>query len=186
MIADATTTLRDVLTAALTPLGASADVSSLEGSISQTPARVTVFLYEVVEDPSARNRPRVRGEAPPDVLLRRPNMALLLRYMLTPWGGDRATEQALLARTLLTFYDGAILSGTQLSGALAGTDQALKVTLAPVSMEERARIWYSLQKPYRLSVIYEVRVLGLDSAAQQMLTPVSRRSLDYGQPEATT
>jgi len=184
VIADVTTSLRDVLNAALAPLGASAEISNLEPPISPTPARVTIFLYEVVEDPSARNRPRQRSESPPDISLRRPSMALLLRYMFTPWGGDRATEQALLTSTMLTFYDGAILSGTQLSGALAGTDQALKLTQAQLSMEERMRIWHALQLPYRLSVIYEVRVVNVDSMVQQVLAPVSRRSLDYARPEA--
>ena len=111
-------------------------------------------------------------------------MALLLRYMLTPWSGDRLTDHKLVGRTIQVLYDGAILSGTQLQGGLAGTDQALKVTLSPLTLEERARVWYAIEKPYRLSITYEVRVVNLDAVATDSLVPVSQRSLEYLGPEA--
>jgi len=157
----------------------------LQGTISTNPARMTLFLFETVEDPSARNRPKVRVTPPPASGLgfRKPPMALLLRYMLTPWSGDRLTDHKLVGRTLQVLYDGAILSGTQLQGELAGTDQALKVTLSPLTLEERARVWYAIQKPYRLSLSYEVRVVNLDAEQVETLSPVSQRSLGYEDPQ---
>ena len=106
-------------------------------------------------------------------------MALLLRYMLTPWSGDRMTDHKLVGRTLQVLYDGAILSGTQLQGGLAGTDQALKVTLSPLTLEERARVWYAIEKPYRLSLTYEVRVVNLDAETVDAIPPVSQRALGF-------
>jgi hypothetical protein len=81
-------------------------------------------------------------------------------------------------------YDEAIISGTQLQGGLAGTNQALKVTLAPITLDERARVWFAIQKPYRLSITYEVRVANLDALAVDVATPVSQRVSQYVGPGA--
>lgn len=190
VIADVSTTLQTVLNAALTPLGAVAAISDLQGTISNDPARITLFLFETVEDPSAKNRGRVRVAPPPPppprtaIFRKKPPMALLLRYMLTPWSGDPATDHKMLGIVLQTLYDGAIISGTQLQGGLQGTDQALKVTLSPLTLEERARVWYAIEKPYRLSITYEVRVVNLDATLVETIVPVRRRSNRYLGPEA--
>src|SRR5437667_6908692 len=101
VIADVSSTLQVVLTDAYKTLQPAvppvAEISDLQGVISTDPARVTLFLFEAVEDPSAKNRPRVRATPPPGppppppnrLFLKKPPMALLLRYMLTPWSGDR-------------------------------------------------------------------------------------------------
>ena len=193
VIADVSATLQTVLTSAFRVLDHDsppvAEISDLQGNISTNPARVTIFLFETVEDPSAKNRPRVRATPPPALPANRlyskkPPMALLLRYMLTPWSGDRHTDHRLLGRTLQVFYDDAIIAGTQLQGNLAGTDQALKVTLSPLTLEERARVWYAIEKPYRLSITYEVRVVNLDAVTVETVAPVSERVAQYVGPEA--
>jgi hypothetical protein len=187
VIAAVSETLQTVLTDALSALGPSpapvAQVHDLQGNISTNPAQLTIFLFDAGEDPSARNRPRVRGSAPPDLTLRKPPMALLLRYLLTPWSGDRLTDHKILGRAMQVLYDGAILSGPDLKGGLAGEDDALKLTLAPLSLEERTRVWHAVQKPYRLSVSYEVRVVNLDTTQLDLLTPVRRRTLDVATAE---
>jgi hypothetical protein len=186
VIADVSSTLQTVLTDAYVSLDPAsppvAEISDLQGNISTNPARMTLFLFETVEDPSAKNRAKIRVTLPPPgngFAVRKPPMALLLRYMLTPWSGDRLTDHKLLGRTLQVLYDGAILSGTQLQGGLTGTDQALKVTLSPLTIEERARVWYAIEKPYRISLTYEVRVVNLDSEVNQPVVPVSQRVVDY-------
>jgi Pvc16 N-terminal domain len=190
VIADVSSTLQAVLTAAYAPLDPGAppvaEISDLQGNIPTNPARMTLFLFETVEDPSARNRQKVRVTPPPPpgtgLYFTKPPMALLLRYMLTPWSGDRLTDHKLVGRTLQVLYDGAILSGTQLQGGLAGTDQALKVTLSPLTLEERARVWYAIEKPYRLSITYEVRVVNLDAEAVESTMPAGQRALRYITP----
>jgi hypothetical protein len=176
-------TLRTVLDAELAMLvpPATAEISDLLGTISTTPPRMTLFLYELVEDPSARNRPRTRGDVPPDVTLHKARMALLLRYLLTPWSPDPTTVQKLLERTLQTFYDMPVISGSFLQADLAGTNEALRLTLLPLSLEDKTRIWYSIQQPYRISVVYEVRVIELDTTVQEQQTPVSQRSARFGE-----
>ena len=184
VIADVSLTLTNVLTGALSIFAPApvAQVHDLQQPISLTPPTLTIFLYDAIEDASARNRPRVRGVAPPNhVTSAKPPMALLLRYLLTPWSPDRPTDQQILGRAMQVLYDNAILSGPQLAGGLAGTDQALKVTLTPLSLEERTRVWNAVQKPYRLSVAYEVRVVNLDTEVVDRLHPVANRDLSYSE-----
>lgn len=168
VIADASETLRVVLTDAFTVLGPQppvAEIHDLSANISTNPARLTIFLFEVAEDPSQRNRPPGRTHGAPGVTLQRPPMALILRYLLTPWSGDRLTDHRILGRTMQTLYDDAILSGPMLQGGLAGSSQALKLKMSPLDVDDRARVWFSVQRPYRLSVTYEVRVINLDSSS---------------------
>lgn len=104
-IADVSDTLRKVLTDALQPLDPLdppvAEVSDLQGNIQTSPARITIFLFETAEDSSAGNRPPVLTTlAPNQIQKRKPPMALLQRYMLTPWSGDRFTDRRLLGRAM--------------------------------------------------------------------------------------
>lgn len=188
VIGDVSETLRTVLSAGLSTLGPppppAAIISDLLISIPLTPAVLTVFLYEVVEDPSARNRSHSRQVNAPNIEIIKPPMALLLRYMLTPWSPDRRTDQQILARVLQTLYDDSILSGPQLVGpSLQNTTEALKVTLVPMPVHDRAQLWQALEKPYRISLTYEVRVINLDSGVRDQVRPVSRRDLDSVLPE---
>jgi Pvc16 N-terminal domain len=109
VIAATPETLQTMLTNALstlTPGPPIAELHDLQGTISTNPARLTIFLFDAAEDPSARNRPRVRGVAPPDVTLKKPPMALLLRYLLTPWSRNRLTDHTILGRAMQVLYDG--------------------------------------------------------------------------------
>jgi hypothetical protein len=176
VIAAVSDTLKATLEAAL---GALAKVAFLDVEAPPVEATLTIFLFEVGEDPSARNHARVRETEPPTLKIRKPPMALLLRYLMTSWGGDEPTRQRILGRTMQALYDKAVLSGLDLKGVLTNTDEHLKVTLAPLSLEERTRVWHAVQKPYRLSLSYEVRVVNLDSAPGVEVTPVTRRTADF-------
>lgn len=183
VIADVSLTLQNVLTDSLSILLPApppiAQVHDLQTNPPQAPPTLTLFLFDINEDPSARNRPRIREVNPPDINIRKPPLALMLRYLLTPWSGDRFTDHRILGRVMQTFYDGAIISGTQLAGGLVGSDQALKITPATLTLDERSRVWFSVQRPYRLSVAYEVRVVNLDSDIADRKRPVGVRQLDY-------
>jgi hypothetical protein len=181
VIADVSLTLQTVLTDAFStilPGPPVAVVHDLQGTISTSPARMTIFLFEAVEDPTVRNQRRPREIAPPNIAQRRPQVPLILRYLLTPWGGDRATEHLLLGRALQTLHDDAILSGPELLGGLAGSGEALKLKLAPLTLEEQTRVWFAVGKPYHLSLTYEVRVIRINSDDVRVGPPVLSRTLE--------
>lgn len=187
VIADVSATLIEVLQTGLDAAGLLPAVDvSLHNLVDALPADrlvLAVFLYDVVEDPSARNAPRRitsgQREAPP--------MALILRYLIAPIaGGDtpRVSEQLMLGYALRTLYDNAIMHGNQLQGALASTSESLKVTLTPITLEDRTRIWQSVQKPYRISITYEVRVVRISSQRSRPAPPVRERDLDAMRPDS--
>jgi hypothetical protein len=189
VVSDVSAVLEQVLTDAMSSLPARpppiAQIHDLRGVIPTSPPLLTLFLYEICEDPSMRNRPRVREPDGSGYQLRKPPMALILRYLITAWAGDRITEQRMLGRVMHALYDEAILSGTMLTGSLAGLDEPLNVTLAPLTLDEKARVWWSIQQPYRLSLNYELRVAYLDSDAVISAQPVTRRVLEPATPDGT-
>ena len=178
-------TLRVVLKNAIDPKNLGVTVAFLDVEKPPTDPTLTVFLFEVGEDPSARNHTRIRETEPPNLRIRKPPVALLLRYLLTAWGGNVETQQTILGLTIQALYDKAILSGSDLQKVLAGTDESLKVTMSPLSLEEHTRVWHAVQKPYRLSVAYEVRVVNLDSEITTDARFVTRRTLDSESLEKT-
>lgn len=182
VIADVSTIIVETLNQALRGLGQGdppiAVLHDLSEPVQTPPPTLTVFLYEIAEDPASRNRPPVRAQPPDPPGVRKPPMALLLRYLITPWGGDQPTQHRMLGRALQVFYDDAILDGVQLSGSLAGSADSLHVTLTPLTLDQKSWVWYAIQKPYRLSLNYEIRVVNLDAVAEQAVRPVHGRVID--------
>jgi hypothetical protein len=181
VISDVSTSLVTLLDTELRkdPLNARAVLDDLSGA-APAGLTLTITLYEILEDGPSRNRPRPQQPAGTAVISTKPPMALRLHYLLTPWGGDSMTEQQILGRAMEVLYDDAILAGTVLLGGLKGSADTLKITLIPLTLEDRARVWYAIQKSYRLSVNYEVRVVNLDATEQLREEVVQSRTIDAG------
>ena len=193
-IRDVTETLRDMLRAGFAQvpvINADCDAHDLTTPIAVPPPRplLTVTLYDVIEDPAARNRPNERryiAGPPARIEIRRPPASLLLRYLLTPWSGDPLSDQRVLGRAVQTLYDNAVISGPDLRGSLFGMDESVQVTMAPLSLEDRTHVWRSVNSNYRLSVNYEVRVVHIETRKELAAAPpVRRRSLDHAVREET-
>lgn len=155
---------------------ATAEAHRLDDTPASDPARITVFLYEVNRDPHTRNAPTRREGS----VVRKAPIGLVLRFLLTPWGGDLETEQHLLGRTLQIINDHAIIAGHWLKGGLADSDAALKLTDTPISLEDRTRIWQSVQQPYRLSITVEMKVVRLQAGSRPAPSPVRTRDQQSG------
>ncbi|MCQ8828978.1 DUF4255 domain-containing protein [Streptomyces malaysiensis] len=145
VIADVSTVIAQSLSQALRGLSQVeppiAELNDLSETVQTPPPKLTVFLYEIAEDPTSRNRPPVRSQPPAPPTARKPPMALLLRYLVTPWGGDQATQHRMLGRALQTFYDDAILDGAQLSGSLAASTDSLHLSLTPLTLDQKSWVW---------------------------------------------
>lgn len=183
VVADVSTIIVNRLTQALAPLGTPlgrpvAVLDDLSENVQIDQPKLTVFLYEIAEDPTSRNRGPVRSLPPDAPNTRKPPMALLLRYLITPWGGSQETQHQMIGRALQVFYDDAIWAGEELAGSLAGTTDVLQFTLTPLTLDQKSWIWYAIQKPYRLSLNYEVRVVNLDSLDIADVRPVRSRIIN--------
>lgn len=183
-IRDVSEILKGVLDTGLDEVGASCVVHDLV----TTPAvgmTLTLTLYEVAEDPSARNRPDLRVMVNDKVETRRPPAALLLRYLITAWSGNILDDQRILGRAIQTLYDQAIISGPLLAGtSLIDADEAVVVTMIQQTIEDRTHVWRAYDKAYRLSVNYEVRVMRLESKqAPRVTSQIRSRSQRHGTVE---
>jgi len=158
-------------------------VNNLMAPPSGQPPVVTIFLYELLEDPASRNRPDVRPLKQNGTMVRKPDLTLLLRYLITPWLDNHNrpyTDQIILGRIAQIMYERAILQGPNLAPtALAKTAEALKVTMTPITLEDRTRIWNSLQQKYRVSLTYEVRVASIEPYETRQVPLVHSRTLDF-------
>ncbi|QBX35163.1 DUF4255 domain-containing protein [Paracoccus liaowanqingii] len=191
VISDVSLTLINVLDTALGSLfpapAPQVILHDLQGVISTNPATLAVLLYEVTEDASTRNRPMQRAVTAGGRVLRKPLMTLILRYMIVPYAGDRLTEQQMLGRAMQTIYDNSIFSGPDLRGAaapagLVGSSDTLAATLDPLSLEERTRVWHAIQKPYRLSICYQIRVANVEPTIDVPTDLVRSRNFDQAVP----
>jgi hypothetical protein len=143
---------------------------------------VTLFLYDVVEDPIVGNRALQRDAQG----VRKPPMPLALRYLITPDTGNPNTDHVALGRIVQIFYDQPLLARPLLLGALSQSSDVLQVNLIPMTLDDRTKLWTALrpQQPLRPSLAYEVRVVELDSALPpHPQSTVLRRSLGIVEPE---
>lgn len=180
-IADVSEILRRTLHAGVQVVGASCIIHDLVASPS-TAMTLSLTLYEVAEDPSSRNRPDIRSVVNNQVMVTRSPTALLLRYLITAWSGNIVDDQVILGRAVQTLYEHAILAGADLVGtSLIANDEAIAITMIQQSIEDRTHVWRAYDKPYRLSINYEVRVVKIDSSKPpNVLSQVRSRHLHHG------
>lgn len=142
--------------------------------------KMSLWLYQVMPNEHLRNAPPVRTrDNGDDTVELYPPLALNLLYLLTPSTGDDLDDQRVLGRALQIFHDQAILRME--STQSPGRAEELHVSLAPRTIEELAKVWEAMQKPYRLSVCYEVRVARIDSQRKQPSGRVADRGSDFRQ-----
>jgi hypothetical protein len=170
VISDVTHTLEELLKNEQRPAN-SFDVSlkSPAEEISQQKPKVNLFLYRITENAFGRNQ-----EPQPIGLnaLEYPALWLNAFFLLTPFAEDKLDELRVFGEAMRVFHDNSVVSGPALQGdALEHTSEELRVTLCQFTLEQLAQIWNALDKPYRLSVCYEVRTMFIDSLVQ---IPISR------------
>ena len=140
---------------------------------------VSLWLYRITRDADTLNRPPERIS--PNQY-RRSALPLHLYYLVTPLVTKPEDRQTLIGRVLQLFNDNSVLSGATLADSLAGSQEAFRVTLETLTLEELTRVWHSLAEPYDLSVSYEVQVVSIDSDLEAVeAPPVMVRQAGYAQ-----
>ncbi len=189
VISEVSATLVDALTAALSTLSGPpiAELHNLQGTIATTPPKLAVCLYEILEDVTSRNQPMQRIPQPAGLRLAKPPMVLTLKYLLTPFAATPEDEQQILGRAMQALYEDAIFSGPDLRGTpapagLVGSADVLAVTLDPLTLEERSRVFNAIQQPYRLSLSYQIRVANVHPRQDRLADLARSRSFDPAFP----
>jgi len=137
--------------------------------------KLSIYLYRITENANTKNQIPVKGDG---AQIRKAPLTLDLHYLVTPLVGTVTDQQIILGKVMQVLYDRAILQGADLTGSLASSRQELRVILNPVALEELTRVWQSMEMSYRLSVVYLVRVVMVDSIDEQFIQPVvTKRNL---------
>lgn len=157
---------------------------------------VTLFLYRIAEFTNMRNRPST--VLPDGSTLRQP-LGLELNYLITAWGRRAndtltaeqeavASEHQLLGIVMRALYEHGELGNAELldddpPSVWSATDR-LQVVKSTLPVEEYYRIWETSELPYRLSVAYQVRVVGLDETRSTAAARVVQSQRSMGRAES--
>ena len=129
--------------------------------------RVTIFLYNIHEDPLLKNAagsfaPTAPGGTGTGNVVP-PPITLDLDYMICAWASVTTDEHLLLGDVLRVFHDNAELGPAAL-GASWAPDEAVQITLGSPSIEDQARIWTTFGfKRFKLSLYYKARAVPIAS-----------------------
>lgn len=139
-----------------------------------TERKVFIYLFQITPNAALRNDDLPTRD-PSSQLVRRPQAAFDLHYLLTFVGDDRLLEpQRMLGAVARDLHARPILTETAISNAiasraeLAGSDLAgsrIRVKLTPTSLplEELSKLWsVMIQTPYALSVVYQASLVLID------------------------
>ena len=139
----------------------------------------TIFLYRVGVNPVMRNGPRVvlGGGA-----TSRPLLPIELSYLITPWAKDPRDEHLILGTIMQGLYDRAELGAADLTGASWAPDDTVQLVLETLTLEEHFCIWDTVDMPYRLSLTYMARIVGIAPIERIVSVPVARSIFQAGVP----
>lgn len=143
------------------------------------PARptITVFLYRVAVNPEMRNGPR---RLRPNGRMTRPLLPIDLNYLITPWAARTGDEALITGRVLQVLYDRAELGPADLQGPAWSPDDTVQLVLESLTLDDHFRIWETTDLPYRLSLPYTARVVGIEPAEELARPPVVEAWLGRG------
>lgn len=172
VVRDMSDTLIALLKAGVPPLVNANDILlSTPDDFQATPnaPTVTVFLYRITVNPEMRNGPR-RMLA--DGRVTGPLLPVDLHFMITAWARDTRGELAIAGRILQVLYDRAELGPADLQGASWERDDTVQLVLETLPIEDHYRVWDTTDIPYRLSLTYMARVIGIAATEALRFAPV--------------
>jgi hypothetical protein len=146
---------------------------STPDDIKESPpaSAVTIFLYQVGICGELRNGPRRSGL---NGAAGRPALPLELRFMITPWTKDPGDAYKIIGAIARILYDHAILTFGELVGDdVWAPDDTVEIVMESLPVEQHYDIWEPTELPYRLSLTYLARVIGIDSAISTSSAPVA-------------
>lgn len=150
---------------------------------------LTLFLYDVAEDPSLRNASSTKIEVNGTWQMKRPPVPIILRYMLTPWATNAGDAHLMIGCAISALHDARTLLGNDLRALLGGIPDVarnigdidvLSIAMTQLTLEDKSKIWWAIQQPFHLSLMYELRVVGIEASAGSTAlgAPVTISDLD--------
>jgi hypothetical protein len=163
--------------------GSSVPVTVLGLADESDAPRVNLYLYKVIENTTLKNLDWQADHNYPEQIVQ-PPLSLNLFYMLTPYGLNDAesgntSSHELLGMAMSVFHKNPYLP-TEHNRDFEFSREKVKIILCPFDMEECNKVWSASTKPFRLSAVYEVSSVQIDTGN---VMPVSKRVRHVGTPE---
>jgi hypothetical protein len=108
----------------------------------------------------------------------KPPLPLELRFLITPWAQRVKDMYRLVGAIAQLFHDRAVLNRGDLSGSSWQPDDTVEIVMESLPVEQHYDIWESTDIPYRLSLTYLARIIGIDSALVSGGPPVVSASVN--------
>lgn len=190
-IAAVTAALRERLVQVATPQPVDVDNELADTQITTQPPdkagaqedrnQLNLYLYQVGPNAVLRNVPDARAAIGP------PALALDLYYILTAYGrnSDESLTHRLLGRAMTLLHSAPFLSSSEVAAVLAASNLQLQselIKIVPMSLatEELFRLWSTFQTKYRLSSVYRVSAVLMESAPVVAPPQVTERRVTVG------
>jgi len=173
-IGDVTRALADLLLSEQLPkdsFGVSLK-SPADEEIDENRPMLNLYLFRIEENPFAKNRP---WQAVGDDVLHKAPLSLNLFYVVTPYAKGQEDGHRVLGEAMRILYDNAIVEPLLLGDPLEYTADPLKLDLCSFGLEDLTRVWNAFNKPYRLSVCYQARIVFIDSAIDRKVVRVTEK-----------
>lgn len=140
-------------------------------SSAPTPPTVTVFLYHIGIAGEMRN---AAGRSQLNGTWRRPPLPLELHFLVTPWAKTARDAYRIIGVIAQLFYDHALLRFDELQGdKVWAPDDTVEIVMESLPVDTLYDIWEPTDIPYKLSLTYLVRILGIDSGILTNTAPVA-------------
>jgi Pvc16 N-terminal domain len=162
--------LRDGLTGLVLPANVQLSTPSEFKTFAPLQPAVTVFLYHVSMHGEMRNAPRHMLS---NGTVLGPPLPLELRLLITPWTQVTRDAYRIIGSIAQVLHDHAVLGfGELLGDDVWMPDDTVELILESLSVEEHYDIWEPTDIPYRLSLAYLARLIGIDSTLGKGGPPV--------------
>jgi hypothetical protein len=145
-------------------------------SAAPVPPAVTIFLYHAGINGEMRNAgPPLLGSG----ATRPPSVPIDVRFLITPWTITAREAYHIIGVIAVALADNALLGFGDLQGGsdVWAVDDTVALILESLPVEEHYDIWAPADIPYRLSLSYLARVMGLDSMKTRVAPPVIKADL---------
>jgi Pvc16 N-terminal domain len=173
-IGDVTRSLAELLTNEQNPkdsFGISLK-SPADEEIDENRPILNLYLFRIEENPFAKNR---NWQPVANDALHKTPLSLNLFYVITPYAKEQEDGHRVLGEAMRIFYDYAIIEPALLGQPLEFTADPLKLDLCSFGLEDLTRVWNAFNKPYQLSVCYQVRIVFIDSAIERKIVRVTEK-----------
>lgn len=175
VIRDLGETLRSILLAGIGPAVPNLTVTlatadEFAGFQNPQDPVVTIFLHRISVHPELRNSPPRRLA---NGVTTRPHLPLELSFMITPWSRQTSDEYLLAGLVLQTLYEQSEIGSAFLQGPSWDGGDSVQLILESLGSEDHYRVWDTVSLPYRLSLTYLARVVGIEPRTQTVSAPVT-------------